>query len=104
MLILPTSIVLSIIQTTDIVLWYMDSKRPKEVIKHYRRKYSDEPPTKRTIYQVYLKFKNTRTTHNQNTVSGRPKMARSEVHINSVRVLRDAISDDPKTSIRMMSA
>ncbi len=70
MLILPTTMVLSIKQRTDIVLWYMESKGLKEVIKHYKRKYSDEPPTKRTIYQVYLKFKNTGTTHNQNAASG----------------------------------
>ncbi len=79
----------------------MESKSLKEVIKRYKRKYSDEPPTKRTIYQVYLKFKNTGTTHNQNAASGQPKMARSEAHITSVR---EAISDDPKTSIRMLSA
>ena len=95
----PSNMVLSVKQRTDILLWYMETKRPREVQNRFKRKYSDEPPAKRTIYQMYLKFVDTGTTHNLNSSgSGRPRSSRSDENISAVKTVI------PKKSVRRISA
>ena len=80
----------------------METKRPREVQKRFKRKYSDEPPAKRTIYQIYLKFVYSGTTHNLNSSgSGRPRSSRSDENISAVKTVIDA---NPKKSVRRISA
>ena len=93
--------VLSVKQRTEILLWYMETKRPREVQKRFKRKYSDEPPAKRTIYQIYLKFVDTGTTHNLNASgSGRPRSSRSDENISAVKTVIDG---NPKKSVSLQN-
>lgn len=89
-----------ITQRKDVVTWFIESRSVTGVQRQFARKYGEKPPSYKTIKSLCNRFDQYGSLEDRPR-TGRPRRVRSD---DNIAKIRDSITNNPLSSVRMVSS